>query len=63
MKTNKKTIKIISIKDHGKNHNWFCENVLMLRTAKHPNDVEIINHTVLGNLRRFPSDITFEILN
>ena len=60
---NKKKIRITSIKDHGRNHNQFCDSVLMLRRARRCGDIEIVNHYVLGILNRFESEITYEILN
>lgn len=62
MKKNVTTIKITFIKDHGRNHNWFCDNILMLRTARNVGDTENINNTVLSNLRRWTSNVSFEII-
>ena len=49
---NKKTIKITAIKYHGKNHEQYCDRVLMLRKARQVGDTEIVNHYQLGVLRR-----------
>lgn len=61
-KMNKRRIRITKIDDKGKNHNFFCENVLMLRTAKQVGDEEVINNTVLGNLLRWSRVVEFEVL-
>lgn len=60
---NKKTIKIIDIKNHGRHHDQFCNDVLMLRTARNIGDVETVNHYVISILNRFSSDITYKIIN
>lgn len=59
---NKKTIRITRIANHGKNHDWFCDKVLMLRKARQVGDVEVVNHTVLGILYRNHSEVEFEIV-
>ena len=41
MKRNTKTIKITYIKNHGRNHEIFCNNILMLRTARNVGDIEL----------------------
>lgn len=59
---NKHIIKIVEIKDMGRVHNQFCDQVLLLRTARRVNDIEVINNTVLSRLRNYSSVIKFEIL-
>ena len=59
---NKHAIKIVYIKDMGRNHNQFCDQVLMLRTARKINDIEVVNNTVLSRLRNHSSVIKFEII-
>lgn len=59
---NKTTIRIISIADHGRNHDMFCNRILMLRKARKSGDVETVNNTVLGALRRNPNEVKFEII-
>lgn len=60
---NKKIIRITKIQDHGRCHEQWCDQVLMLRYARRVGDTEVINHTQLGALRRHPSDVTFEIVD
>lgn len=48
---NKTTIKITQIQDHGRNHDMYCDKVLMLRNARHPGDTEVVNNYVLSKLR------------
>lgn len=60
---NKVTIKITSIKEMGRNHELFCNTCLMLRKARKAGDVETINYTQLSALRRYPSAVSFEIIN
>lgn len=52
---NKKIIRITSIEDYGRNHEMFCDKVLMLRYARRAGDTEVINHTQLEALRKHPS--------
>ena len=59
---NKKKIRITKIENHGKNHDWFCDKVLMLRKARQVGDVEVVNHTVLSVLCRNYSVVEFEII-
>lgn len=60
---NKKIIRITKIQDHGRCHEQWCDQVLMLRYARRAGDTEVVNHTQLGALRRHPSDVTFEIVD
>ena len=60
---NKKRIKIIEIKHHGRHHDQFCNDVLMLRTARNIGDEEIVNHYVISILNRFPSDVKYKIID
>lgn len=49
---NKKTIRITYIKNYGRNHEMYCDKILMLRTARQVGDKETVNHYVLGILRQ-----------
>lgn len=60
-KKNTKLIRIIDIRDYGRNHDLFCNNNLLLRTARKPGDVERVNHTVLGCLNR--AGVKYEIID
>lgn len=53
-------IKISAIEDHGRNHDLWCSRVLLLRSARHPGDVESVNRTQLSALKR--AGVIFEIL-
>ena len=56
---NKKTIKITFIKDHGRNHEYFCNDILLLRHARKIGDIETVNHYVISVLNRYKSDIQY----
>lgn len=60
-KKNTKLIRIIDIRDYGRNHELFCSNNLLLRTARKPGDIERVNHTVLGCLNR--AGVKYEIID
>lgn len=60
---NKKIIRITSIEDYGRNHEIFCDKVLMLRYARRAGDTEVVNHTQLGALKRNPRSVKFEIVD
>ncbi len=60
-KKNTKLIRIIDIRDYGRNHELFCNNNLLLRTARKPGDIERVNHTVLGCLNR--AGVKYEIID
>lgn len=60
---NKKIIRITSIEDYGRNHEMFCDKVLMLRYARRAGDTEVVNHTQLGALKRNPRSVKFEIVD
>lgn len=63
MKVNKKKIRIVRIADHGRNHEMYCDKVLLLRNARKAGDTEVVNHYVLGVLKRMQgSDFEFEII-
>lgn len=59
---NKRRIRITSITDKGRNHERFCNDVLMLRFARRAGDEEVVNNTVLGALKRHESIVKFEIV-
>ena len=48
---NKTKITITWIKDQGRNHEIYCDKILMLRSARRAGDSEIVNNYVLGRLR------------
>lgn len=50
---NKVKIKITHIKNMGHNHEYFCNNILLLRTARQIGDIETVNHYQLGVLNRW----------
>lgn len=50
---NKKTIQITFIKDHGRNHEYFCNDILLLRHARNVGDIETVNHFVISVLNRY----------
>ena len=56
---NKKTIQITFIKNHGRNHEMFCDKILMLRKARNIGDIETVNHYVISVLSRYKSDIEY----
>ena len=56
---NKKTIQITFIKNHGKNHEMFCDKILLLRTARNIGDTETVNHYVISILNRYKNDIEY----
>lgn len=60
---NKKIIRITKIEDYGRNHEMFCDKVLMLRYARRAGDTEVVNHTQLGALKRNPRSVKFEIVD
>lgn len=60
---NKTKIEIVWIKDMGRNHNLFCETILGLRNARKVGDVEIINNTVLGKIKRNNYNIIIKVIN
>lgn len=60
---NKTKIKITYIKDYGRNHNLYCDTVLGLRYARKVGDVEIVNNTILGKLKRNENDVKFQVIN
>lgn len=62
MKQNKTKIRITYIEDHGRNHDFWCDRCLMLRTARRVGDEEIVNNTVLGNLKRWNRVVGIEIV-
>ncbi len=53
---NKITIKITKIKDFGRNHDSYCDKVLMLRKARKVGDTEVINHYQMGVLNRMKGE-------
>lgn len=60
-RTNKVKIQITRMKDMGRNHEYFCNNVLLLRTARKVGDIEVVNHYQLGVLNRWKGEqINFE---
>lgn len=63
MGRNKTRIMITSINDHGRSHNLFCESVLMLRKARQVGDIEVVNNTQLGCLKRNSNEVQFEVLD
>ena len=58
---NKTKIKITQIKDYGRNHNLYCDQILGLRCARKVGDIEVVNNTVLGKLKSNFRDVKFEI--
>ena len=60
---NKKTIRITFIKDHGRNHEYFCNDILLLRHARNVGDIETVNHFVISVLNRYKSDIEYIEIN
>lgn len=56
---NKKTIQITFIKNHGRNHEMFCDKILLLRSARCVGDIETVNHYVISILNRYKSDIEY----
>lgn len=49
------------MKDMGRNHEYFCNNVLLLRTDGKVGDIEVVNHYQLGVLNRWKGEqINFE---
>ena len=56
---NKKTIQITFIKDHGRNHEMFCDKILLLRTARNVGDIETVNHYVISILNCYKSDVEY----
>lgn len=64
MKTNKTKIQITYIKNYGRNHELYCDKVLMLRKARKVGDKEIVNNTQLSALKRAQgSEFGFIILD
>lgn len=60
---NKRTIKITKIADFGRNHEMYCDKVLMLRKARKVGDMEVVNNTVLGRLNDMRGDnFDFEVI-
>ena len=59
---NKTKIKITYIKNHGRCHDLYCDTILGLRYARQVGDVEVVNNTVLGRLKRNDMDIKFDVL-
>ena len=53
---NKVVIKITKIKDFGRNHDNYCDKILMLRRARKVGDTEVVNHYQLGVLNRMKSE-------
>lgn len=53
---NKVVIKITKIKDFGRNHDSYCDKVLMLRKARRVGDTEVVNHYQLGTLSRMKGE-------
>lgn len=60
---NKKKIRITKIADKGRIHEWWCNNHLMLRTARQVGDTEVVNHYVLGRLNRNKSEVEYEYVS
>lgn len=58
---NKVKIQITHIKNMGRNHEYFCNNILLLRKARQVGDIEVVNHYQLGILNRWKGEqIDFE---
>lgn len=55
-------IRITRLSDMGKNKELIMDKVLKLRTARNVGDVESVNNTVLGALKRNSQYIQFEVL-
>ena len=47
---NKRLIEIISIPCMGKNHEFYCDKILLLRTARKAGDREVVNNYVISKL-------------
>lgn len=62
MRTNKTTIQITKIEDHGRCHDIYCDKILWLRKARKVGDIETVNNTVLGKLNTAMKAGTFEYI-
>lgn len=58
---NKRLIEIVSISDHGKNQDLYCNRVLLLRKARRAGDKECVNNYVISRLKT--SGVIFKEVN
>lgn len=62
-RVNKRTIRITRIENMGRNHELWCDKMLMLRTARQVGDVETVNHYVLGKLNENSRLVEYEVVS